>query len=251
MIKKITSRSNPELVSFLAEKEKFYLFEGEKLVKDILQKKAPVSLLVISSKRESEIEGLKQSADQLWLVNDSVLKKLSTLKEKSDFLAAVKIKPGKINLAGEKIIIAMDNIQDPLNAGTVFRCAMAFGITTILFSGNCVKPNNPKFIRAAQTSILDLKFQHFSNINELISRCQKQNIQVYLTTSKKNRKNTEITDINMPAMIIFGNEGQGLADDLFDRLPAIRIPQKDCIDSLNVGISACILMYELKNKFNL
>lgn len=251
MIKKITSRSNPQLISFLAEKDQYYLFEGEKLVKDILKKKIPISLLIINSNRQSELNKLPQPVDRLWLVNDPVLRKLSSLKEKSDFMAAVKIKPIEIDLAREKIIITLDNLQDPLNAGTVFRCAAAFGISAILFSGNCVKPNNPKFIRAAQTSLFQLKFQHFPNLNELLKHTLKLNIQAYLTTSKNSLQNIDIKSIKTPAMIIFGNEGQGLAEELFQRLPAIRISQKDCIESLNVGISACILMHEIQNNLNL
>lgn len=251
MIKKITSRSNPRLISFLAEKDSYYLFEGKKLVKDILQKKIPVSVLIINGNQESELEIPSDTVDQLWLVNDSVLNKLSSLKHKSDFLAAVKISPAKIDLARERVLIALDDIQDPLNAGTIFRCAAAFGIKTILMSGNCVKTNNPKFIRAAQTSLFEVKFQYFSHINDLINRCQKLNIQVFSTSSKKSPNTVDVKSVKSPAMLILGNEGRGLAESLIQRFPAIRIPQKECIESLNVGVSACILMYELRNMFDL
>ncbi|MCK4836743.1 MAG: RNA methyltransferase [Candidatus Aminicenantes bacterium] len=251
MIRQISSRSNPRIKSLLAEKEDYFFFEGEKLVRDILRKKIPVHRLIINNTQESKLKIPPRQVEEVWLVNQSILKKLSSLKEKSDFMAVVKYQPKKVHLEKESLIIALDTVQDPSNAGTIFRCAAAFGIHSLLFSGDCVKINNPKFIRAAQASLFEVNFHHFPDIHTLIKQAQTHHIHVYLTASKTVSRNVNYSDIQPPAMIIFGNEGQGLPGDLFAQFPCLRIPHKNCVESLNVGISACIIMNELKNKFNL
>jgi tRNA G18 (ribose-2'-O)-methylase SpoU len=52
--------------------------------------------------------------------------------------------------------------------------------------------------------------------------------------------------MELPCLLLFGNEGRGLAPRLLERFPLVRLEQKERIDSLNVGVSACILMRELQ-----
>jgi tRNA G18 (ribose-2'-O)-methylase SpoU len=51
-----------------------------------------------------------------------------------------------------------------------------------------------------------------------------------------------------PCLVLFGNEGQGLAPALLERFPLVRLEQEERIDSLNVAVSACILMHELRRR---
>jgi tRNA G18 (ribose-2'-O)-methylase SpoU len=142
-------------------------------------------------------------------------------------------------------ILILDNIQDPANTGTIFRCASAFGISNIAFTGNCVKPNNRKFLRGCQGSILDINHQSFPSLNDLLKKSEIRNYNIYLTSSKKSHRTLDVEQINFPSLIIIGNEGSGLSEDLFLKYPSLKIPQKPTIESLNAGVSACIIMYEI------
>ncbi len=144
------------------------------------------------------------------------------------------------------LLIANNNIQGPANAGTVLRCAAAFGIDCIAFSGVSVEPNNPKFLRAAQNAFFDIHFQHFETIETLIEKAEKANFNVYLTSSHDSKKTISPEEVRFPSLLLFGNEGIGLAGELFQRYPSIKISQTDKVESLNVGVSACIIMYELR-----
>ncbi len=64
-------------------------------------------------------------------------------------------------------------------------------------------------------------------------------------TLKKSVRTLDTEQINFPCLIIIGNEGKGLPEDLFLKYPSIKIPQKSNIESLNAGVSACIIMYEI------
>lgn len=249
MIYKISSRSNERVKSLLKEKESYYFFEGEKLVNDILARNIEISKLIVNYKKEGELEIPEHSVKEVWFVSETVMKKISSLKEKPDFIAVKKIKRNRINFGKSRLVFVMDNVQDPANAGSVFRCAAAFGVNSLVFTGPSVKVNNTKFLRAAQTSIFDVNFQSFIDLETLLKKSEIRNFNVYLTSSMKVEKMVEISDIKFPSFVIFGNEGKGLNESLFKRFPTIRIAQTKKIESLNVGVSACIIMHEIFKTF--
>lgn len=248
-IHRIASRTNPRVKDLLEKRDHYYFFEGEKLVEDILRKGMKVSILVIHEAREKRLTVPAGSVKETWYVNDSVLKKLSSLKETPDFIAVLELQEKHIDFRRAKVIIALDSIQDPANAGTVFRCAAAFGMDAVVFCGACVKPTNPKFLRAAQNAFFETQFQHFETMEELLGKAEKAGLNIYLTSSHDMPGVVGTLgpgEVRFPCLVLFGNEGQGLPEAFFLRYPAIRVSQTDKVESLNVGVSACIIMHELR-----
>ena len=109
-----------------------------------------------------------------------------------------------------------------------------------------MRPNHPKVIRSAQTAILDVPFQIFPGADELIDKALAQNARVYVTGSHQAAAALPLAQMEFPCLLLFGNEGRGLEPRLLERFPLIRLEQKERIDSLNVAVSACILMHELQ-----
>ncbi len=248
-IHRITSRSNPRVKDLLEKRDGYYFFEGEKLVKDILLRGMKVNILVIHEAKESQPVMPAKVVGETWYVNDSVLKKLSSLKETPDYIAVLELKEKHIDFRRVRVIIGLDSIQDPANAGTVFRCAAAFGVDAVAFSGACVKPTNPKFLRAAQDAFFEVPFQHFEAIEELVGKAEKAGLNIYLTSSHDIPGAVGVVgpgEVRFPCLVLFGNEGQGLPGEFFLRYPALRVSQTDKVESLNVGVSACIIMHELR-----
>ncbi|MDQ1354773.1 MAG: methyltransferase, TrmH family [Acidobacteriota bacterium] len=248
-IHRITSRSNLRVKGLLEKRDNYYFFEGEKLVEDILRKRMKVNILVIHETKEKQLSISAGNVKETWYVNDSVLKKLSSLKETPDFIAVLELQEKHIDFRRVKVIIALDSIQDPANAGTVFRCAAAFGMDAVVFCGACVKPTNPKFLRAAQNAFFETQFQHFETIEELVGKAEKAGLNIYLTSSHHIPGavgTLEPAEVRFPCLVLFGNEGQGLPGEYFRRYPALRVSQTDKVESLNIGVSACIIMHELR-----
>ena len=248
-IHRITSRTNPRVKDLLDKKDHYFFFEGEKLVGDILQRGMKINILVIHETKENRLSIPAGNVKETWYVNESVLKKLSSLKETPDFIAVLEMEEKHIDFRRAKVIIALDSIQDPANAGTVFRCAAAFGVDAVAFSGACVKPTNPKFLRAAQDAFFEVPFQHFETIKDLVGKAEKTGLNIYLTSSHDIPGAVGIIgpeQVRFPCLVLFGNEGQGLPEAFFLRYPALRVSQTDKVESLNVGVSACIIMHELR-----
>ena len=242
----ISSRANPRVKELLERKEELVFFEGEKLVRDILSRKRVVSKLLCTAEMEKKLPEIAATVVESWRVSRQVLEKVSQLKNAPEIMAVMEMPASEINFAHREIVFGFDTIQDPANLGAIFRCAAAFGISALALAGACVHANHPKVVRAAQTAILDIPFQVFPSLGELIAKAQAQGAHVYVTGSHALEKTLAIENMEFPCLVLFGNEGQGLEQGLLQRFPLVRLDQHERIDSLNVGISACILMHELK-----
>lgn len=246
MIIDIVSRRNPRLLALLKNREAFVFFEGEKLVADILARPLTVNVLICGDGMEGRLPKISATVLEQWRVSRPVLEKISELKTPPEVIAVVQMPKREIDLKRRGIVFVFDAVQDPANLGAVFRCAAAFDVSALALAGACVRANHPKVVRAAQTALLDVPFQVFPSVEELLAGAQARKVHVYLTGSHPMGKPLAVGDMEFPCLVLFGNEGQGLAPDLLERFPLIRLEQSARIDSLNVGVSACILMHEVK-----
>jgi len=242
----ITSRANPRLKALLAVKEKLLFFEGEKLVCDILARDLTVKQLLVSAEGEQCLPAIVATVSEYWSVSGPVLEKVSGLKKPPPLVAVLDMPDGKIDFDRQKVVLGFDGIQDPGNLGSVLRCASAFGVPALALSGGSVRANHPRVVRSAQTALLDVPFQVFPSVDGLIARALAQNARVYVTGSHPAETSLAVAGMEFPCLLLFGSEGQGLDPRLLERFPQIRLEQKKRIDSLNVAVSACILMHELQ-----
>jgi TrmH family RNA methyltransferase len=244
----IQSPSNDKVKKFLAQQEDFYIFEGKKLVNDIISREIEIEKLVILNGAEGEWPASRKNIKEVWHVGERVMKKLSSLKSPTTHLLTLKIAPKPECLTSCQTFLILDNIQDPGNVGSVFRCAAAFGFEAIVLTGETVNPNNGKLIRTAQLSLLDIPFIQFRSLDQCIDALP-EGINIYLTSPDRSQRHmVPLEKLKQPLALVFGNEGSGLDISFLNRYPTITIPQSEKIDSLNVAISACILMFLITQK---
>jgi TrmH family RNA methyltransferase len=143
-----------------------------------------------------------------------------------------------------KHIMMLDEIQDPGNLGTIIRSALAFNIDTLILSNNSVDLYNPKVIRASQGMIFHLNIITCDLIDK-IHELKEDNYQIIGSdvNGGTDIKNFEKED---KFVIIMGNEGQGISKEILDLCDTfVHINMSDKCESLNVGVAAGIILYEL------
>lgn len=242
----ISSRANPRLKELLARRDELFFFEGEKLAADVLTRDRPVSQLLFTSAMEKRLPQITAAVGEYWRVSRMVMEKVSQLKTPPEIIAVAEMPAPAMDFQGGKVVFGFDSIQDPANLGAVFRCAAAFGISALALAGACVRANHHKVVRAAQTALLDTPFVTFPDLEGLIARAQRQRMRIYATGSRASERTLAVAALDFPCLILFGTEGQGLAQGVLERFPLIRLDQSARMDSLNVAVSACILMHELR-----
>ncbi|MEN8223194.1 MAG: RNA methyltransferase [Acidobacteriota bacterium] len=250
-IENIVSDKNDKVKKLLSRRDELYIFEGEKLVSDILKNNFKPSLMVINNDNYEKFIDFIPRETAVWLVSERVMKKISSLRSLPAVILIFDKLPVDSDIYKKKIIFAVDNIQDPGNLGSVFRCAAAFGIPSIALTGECVRLTNTKFLRTAQNSVFYISVKRFDSLKSFLTEVKRDKFNVYLTSSHRQEKKSDIEDIKLPAVVVIGNEGKGVEKGLLDKYPAISIDQTGLVESLNAGVSSCILMNRISAKLDL
>lgn len=211
-----------------------FLIEGEHLVKEAY-KNGILKELILENGTNFDLD-----IDTIY-VTKNILKYISELDNPPKIMGICsKLTEKEI---GNKIII-LDDIQDPGNLGTIIRSAVAFNIDTVVLSEYSVDLYNPKVIRATQGMLFNTNIIT-RNLLEFIPLLQKQDYKIYGTkvTNGKSIKNVEKSE---KFAIIVGNEGNGVSSRVLDLCSDyIYIDMNKLCESLNVGVAASIIMYEL------
>ena len=145
-------------------------------------------------------------------------------------------------IAGRTMLIALDRIQDPGNAGTMVRSAEAFGATGIVLTTGSVRVSNGKFLRAAAGSLFRMPFQERVSVRELTAIASEQRLTLYALTGRADRDFTG-ADLTIPCAFCVGSEGVGLSDELLASAVRLRIPVSR-VESLNAAVACSIALYE-------
>lgn len=214
-----------------------FIIEGENLVEEAIKNNLLKELYVL--------EGYECKYDfQYDEVTHEVMKSISDLKSTPRLLGVAKIK--KEEKIGKRIVI-LDDIQDPGNAGTIIRNAVAFGIDTVVFSKSSVSVYNEKALRSTGGMIFNINII-IDDLEHVISQIKDNNIKV-IGTSLNTSKSLETLEKMDNFAIIFGNEGNGVSEDILSLCDeVIKINMNSKCESLNVAVSSGIVLYNLWSK---
>lgn len=233
----ITSKDNKRIKAvrkLLTKKErtkaKQFLIEGEHLIEEALKWNANILELFVLENSEFNFD-LKTT-----VVTKDVMKSLSTLVTPPGIIAVVEMNTQTIN---SDRILALDGIQDPGNLGTLIRTADAFNFNRILIGKDTVDPYSDKVLRSSQGSHFHVSIEDtdlVETINDFDGIVLTTDLQGEALSSQK---------ITGPLMIVLGNEGQGVSDDVLSHANyKVKIDMPGNAESLNVSVAGGILMHQ-------
>ena len=243
-MKQLTSRRNPVCVhikklstdSSYRKQQREFLCDGIKLLEEAVNCNAEI-LTVLSC---AQIPFALPNTAQSYYAESNLINSLSPLKQSQDVLFTCKIPSGLVepNMTGTHILL--DGLQDPGNIGTIIRTANALGIKSVMLTGDCADPYNPKVIRGSMGSIFR-QYLHNVSGRELITFKENGMRIIGAALNDDCRDFSEVSYDN--AIIAIGNEGSGLSQDVLSICDdTIMIPiAKEC-QSLNAAIAAAIIM---------
>ena len=133
----------------------------------------------------------------------------------------------------DTVAVALDGVQDPGNVGTIVRLAAAFDAAGVLLLPGCADPFGPKAIRSSAGAILNVPVAPIT-VHELIEAARP------LLAAAASGK--PVNPPSADAVLVFGNEGAGVSEELLRHATPIAIPMSGRVESLNVASSAAILL---------
>ena len=147
-------------------------------------------------------------------------------------------------------LILLDEIQDPHNLGAIIRTAAAGGIDAVLITEKNSAKVNHTVIKTSSGAVNFIKITLIQNIYRTIELLKKEG---YTVIGSDNNSETNVYMYNFPdkSVLIFGNEGEGIRKNVLKLCDkAIKIPVTGKVESLNVSVSAGIIIYELLRQRN-
>lgn len=237
-----------ELKKFRDEKGLF-VAEGHKLVGELSGKFRCV-LLVATAEWLDNRKNIR--ADRIESVTPDELKRASLLKTPQDVLAVFSIPLDKTDMAtaaSSNLVLALDDVQDPGNLGTIVRIADWFGIKNIFCSKGTADIYNPKAVQATMGAIARVSVQYTDLTGAL--RQLRQNIPVYGTYLEGDIiYDTKLSD---NGVILMGNEGNGISPEAGKHVTRkLFIPSwpagTETSESLNVAIATAITCSEFRRR---
>ena len=213
------------------EEQGLFLVEGEHLVSEALKKGCVKEIFLL--------KGETNPFGEVTFVTSEVLKKLTSLTNPPKVIAVCHKLP-----EGELIgnIIMLDDINNPGNLGTIIRSAVAFNYETIILSPETVDVYNPKVIRATEGMLFNVNII-ISDLKTALKTLEKSGYLIFGTDVKTGR---EPEPLAKKHALLIGSEAAGIKPEILSLCT-----QKLCLkmnplcESLNAGVSASILMYEL------
>lgn len=175
-------------------------------------------------------------------VSDNVMKKISDMASISEYFGVCSKKVE--NQVGNRLLI-LDDIQDPGNLGTIIRSAVAFNFDTLVLSMGTVDLYNPKVVRSTKGMIFNINII----VRDLATYLDELDEYTIYGTDVSDGVNIKDEDIPSKVAIVIGNEGRGISEEVRKCCKKnIYINMNDKCESLNAGVSASIIMYEVMNK---
>lgn len=229
------------------KEEKVFLAEGPKLVSDVLGH-FPCHFLAATSDWLRAHPSIV--AGEILEVSAEDLARASLLKTPQQVLAIFEqpdYKPDK-EVISHSLCIALDDVQDPGNLGTIVRLADWFGIEHIFCSPNTVDIYNPKTVQATMGGIARVQV-YYTPLPELIRMLG--DVPIYGTFL--DGENIYEQQLATNGLIVMGNEGNGIGDEvgklinrklLIPNFPA----ERETSESLNVAIATAIVCAEFRRQ---
>ena len=146
------------------------------------------------------------------------------------------------------VIIVLDNVRSALNIGSVFRTADAFLIERIYLCGISATPPDTAIHKTALGATESVPWKYFKTTTDAVNELKAEHWKIFAVEQTKNAKDLHsfIPEAGEKAAFIFGHEINGVSQEVIDCCEgSIMIPQEGMKHSLNIAVSAGIVMWEL------
>ena len=235
------SKNQIKFITSLKQKKyraahKLFVVEGVKGIRELIKSNFTLDTLYTT-------KSFNNSNVQEVLIDNKDLKRISFLTTPNTALAVFKI-PEPQDIVFNKLILALDDVRDPGNLGTIIRLCDWFGITELVCSMATVDCYNPKVVQATMGSITRVNIT-YTNLEHFISRVNVPVLGAFMDGSNVYKTNLPDTGV-----LVMGNEANGISkpiEDLISRKVSIpRFGALQATESLNVATATAILLSEFK-----
>jgi TrmH family RNA methyltransferase len=221
------------------------VIEGPHLVAEALRGGCTLRRIVTTERgRERYAKLLEQLNAETIEVPARVFAATASTETAQEILALVGWRPANWRkVAGpQALVVVLDGVQDPGNAGTIVRSAEAFGASGVVFLEGSVRVANGKFLRATAGSIFRLPLLEAVKRAEFLAQARSFGLALYALTARGGTP-LHAADLRVPSALVVGGEGNGVSSELVAAASALSVPARN-VESLNAAVACSIALFE-------
>ncbi len=238
------TKNQAKLIRALHEKKNrsdlgLFLVEGAKSVSELLKSDFEIEFLLITTEFfEKYGDQIRDRSKEYEMVKQDEIEKVGTLESNDSALAVVKQKVNTVSEIGKnEVVIALDEIKDPGNLGTIIRIADWYGVKNIIASKTTADFYNSKVISASMGSFTRINI-FYTDLSEFLSKTKLPILGAYL-----NGENIHATTFPKSGILLMGNESKGVSAEMEKLVTQkITIPSYGQAESLNVAIATAVIL---------
>jgi len=217
----------------------FAIAEGRHLIEEAVKADCEIRAVIVSEAAKPELIHAIPYDLKVRQVSANIFRTLSSTDTPQGVLALVKPPAAELQemLDGDALIVMLDGVQDPGNAGAIVRTAEAFGATGAIFLKGTVDPFHPRVVRGSAGSSFRLPILPNIDLHAL------GDLPVYAAMPRAS------ADFTKACAIAIGGEGHGISSNLAARATPVHIPTEH-VESLNAAVAAAIVLYEARSQRN-
>ena len=229
--------------------ENVYIVEGIKMVKEAILENSSIKQIIICDDCEKSDLISKEMMYEIAkydciYVTNKIFKYITEVQTPQGVMAIIEKnnKDKEINY-NEDIIVALDDIQDPGNLGTILRTIDSIGLSQILVSKGTADAYNPKVVRSTMGAIYRVKVIECDNLKETLKEIKKNKFKILVTSLDDSKS---VYDIKYyKKVIVIGNEANGVEEEIVKLADEkIKIPMLGKAESLNASVATGVVLYE-------
>ena len=256
----LSSRDNPlirqvrELLgSARARREnRLFAIEGARLCADAARSGAAVTAFLYTRRAaetyRSYWEPVAAAAQRRFEIPEALMKYAADTATPQGMLcvcAMLDNRPGLDTIEPHARYLALEDIQDPANLGTVIRTAEALGLSALLLSDGCCDPYNPKVLRGSMGGVFRLPLLPAGDLAHTAEILGRRGVRCFACVPQGGA-DLRRAGLSAGAVCLIGNEGRGLRPETAAACTGrLTIPMGGRAESLNAAMAAGIVMWEL------
>ncbi len=260
-IKKISSRDNRRLINArnvrIGKVREQMFIEGRRLINETLASGLTIDECFVSDDfRDAEMfDAISEQTDAIAQIPARIFSSIADTGQSQGIIliaqrptTSAELIESRLGVSRLQVVIFLKDINNPSNLGAVLRTAEAAGAAGVIVSTNSADVYSPKALRAAMGASFRLPVWDNAYFDDVLRWAKKKKL---VTTAADASAVTSYTEIvwKKPRLLILGSESHGLSDaEIASIDEAVKIPMENDVESLNLAVSAGIILYEAKRQ---
>lgn len=228
-----------------------FVIEGPHLIERALESVPKQVEFIAATEKAREanpeiVEKIKKFRIPFFALTSAISERISDTRSPQGIYARVIFSQSRSLLPKGDVIVALDGVQDPGNLGTIIRTSAWFGVKQMILGAGCAEAFSPKVLRSTQGEIFTVEIAQKVDLASYLNEVKNKGYRILATTLSTGAGSLYRTPRYDKTVVIFGSEAHGISDEILQMADErVMIPRTGSAESLNVAVSAGIVLAEL------